>query len=305
MYKEAVMEKRSVVIIGCGIAGMTAGIYLKRAGIDTLIISDNAPGGVLNNIPSIENYPGYEKISGPDLAMNIYNQVKSIDIPILFKEITSIDMDKRIINDSILYDYLIIATGRKGNMLGLDNEKELIGKGVSLCALCDGFFYKNKEVIVVGGGNTALTEALYLSSLCKKVTIVHRRASFTSFKYLIDRVNNTKNIDVLFNSTLTSYNIDDKKILKSVCINDKEVTTDGVFLAIGSTPNGELFDVDKENGYIVVDSKYNTSVNNVYAIGDVIKKDIYQLVTASYDAVEASYDIIRKESEKLDNYKIL
>ena len=299
------MEKRSVVIIGCGIAGMTAGIYLKRAGIDTLIISDNAPGGVLNNIPSIENYPGYEKISGPDLAMNIYNQVKSIDIPILFKEITSIDMDKRIINDSILYDYLIIATGRKGNMLGLDNEKELIGKGVSLCALCDGFFYKNKEVIVVGGGNTALTEALYLSSLCKKVTIVHRRASFTSFKYLIDRVNNTKNIDVLFNSTLTSYNIDDKKILKSVCINDKEVTTDGVFLAIGSTPNGELFDVDKENGYIVVDSKYNTSVNNVYAIGDVIKKDIYQLVTASYDAVEASYDIIRKESEKLDNCKIL
>ncbi len=297
------MEKRSVVIIGCGIAGMTAGIYLKRAGIDTLIISDNAPGGVLNNIPSIENYPGYEKISGPDLAMNIYNQVKSIDIPILFKGITSIDMDKKIINDSILYDYLIIATGRKGNVLGLDNEKELIGKGVSLCALCDGFFYKDKEVIVVGGGNTALTYALYLSSLCKKVTIVHRRDSFTSFKYLIDRVNNTKNIDVLFNSTLTSYNIDDKKILKSVCINDKEVTTDGVFLAIGSTPNGGLFDVNKENGYIIVDSKYNTSVNNVYAIGDVIKKDIYQLVTASYDAVEASYDIIRKESEKLDNYE--
>ena len=297
------MEKRSVVIIGCGIAGMTAGIYLKRAGIDTLIISDNAPGGVLNNIPSIENYPGYEKISGPDLAMNIYNQVKSIDIPVLFKGITSIDMDKRIINDSILYDYLIIATGRKGNVLGLDNEKELIGKGVSLCALCDGFFYKDKEVIVVGGGNTALTDALYLSSLCKKVTIVYRRDSFTSFKYLIDRVNNTKNIDVLFNSTLTSYNIDDKKMLKSVCINDKEITTDGVFLAIGSTPNGELFDVNKENGYIVVDSKYNTSVNNVYAIGDVIKKDIYQLVTASYDAVEASYDIIRKESEKLDNYE--
>lgn len=297
------MEKRSVVIIGCGIAGMTAGIYLKRAGIDTLIISDNAPGGVLNNIPSIENYPGYEKISGPDLAMNIYNQVKSIDIPVLFKGITSIDMDKRIINDSILYDYLIIATGRKGNVLGLDNEKELIGKGVSLCALCDGFFYKDKEVIVVGGGNTALTDALYLSSLCKKVTIVYRRDSFTSFKYLIDRVNNTKNIDVLFNSTLTSYNIDDKKMLKSVCINDKEVTTDGVFLAIGSTPNGELFDVNKENGYIIVDSKYNTSVNNVYAIGDVIKKDIYQLVTASYDAVEASYDIIRKESEKLDNYE--
>ena len=177
------MEKRSVVIIGCGIAGMTAGIYLKRAGIDTLIISDNAPGGVLNNIPSIENYPGYEKISGPDLAMNIYNQVKSIDIPVLFKGITSIDMDKKIINDSILYDYLIIATGRKGNVLGLDNEKELIGKGVSLCALCDGFFYKDKEVIVVGGGNTALTEALYLSSLCKKVTIVYRRDSFTSFKY--------------------------------------------------------------------------------------------------------------------------
>ena len=160
------MEEHKVVILGSGIAGMTAGIYLKRGGLDVLVIEDNIPGGVLNEIPSIENYPGYEEISGPDLAMNIYNQLTKLGVKILNKKITSIDLDNKIINNNIKYEYLVIATGRKSRMLSLEHEKELLGKGISTCALCDGFFYKDKVVAVVGGGSSSLTEALYLSKIC-------------------------------------------------------------------------------------------------------------------------------------------
>ena len=134
------MEEHKVVILGSGIAGMTAGIYLKRGGLDVLVVEDNIPGGVLNEIPSIENYPGYEEISGPDLAMNIYNQLTKLGVKILNKKITSIDLNNKIINNNIKYEYLVIATGRKSRMLSLEHEKELLGKGISTCALCDGFF---------------------------------------------------------------------------------------------------------------------------------------------------------------------
>ena len=154
------MEEHKVVILGSGIAGMTAGIYLKRGGLDVLVVEDNIPGGVLNEIPSIENYPGYEEISGPDLAMNIYNQLTKLGVKILNKKITSIDLNNKIINNNIKYEYLVIATGRKSRMLSLEHEKELLGKGISTCALCDGFFYKDKKVAVVGGGSSSLTEAL-------------------------------------------------------------------------------------------------------------------------------------------------
>ena len=288
------MEKYKVVIIGSGIAGMTSAIYLKRGGIEPLIIEKSAPGGTLNLIPSIENYPGYEKISGPDLAMNIYNQINNLGIKIIFKNIDNINLDKKIINDNIEYEYLIIATGRKSRLLSLKDEEKLLGKGISTCALCDGFFYKDKKVVVVGGGNSALTEAIYLSSICKEVTIVHRRNNFTGEKYLIDTVINTKNIKVLYNSKITNYNIKENKLI-SVTINDKKkIKVDGVFLAIGSTPNSEYFNVEKENDYILVDENYMTSKDNVYAIGDVIKKEYYQLITASNDGIVAASNIINK-----------
>ena len=194
------MEEHKVVILGSGIAGMTAGIYLKRGGLDVLVVEDSIPGGVLNEIPSIENYPGYEEISGPDLAMNIYNQLTKLGVKILNKKITSIDLNNKIINNNIKYEYLVIATGRKSRMLSLEHEKELLGKGISTCALCDGFFYKDKKVAVVGGGSSSLTEALYLSKICKEVIIIHRRDKLTADKYLIDKVNSTKNIKVLYNS---------------------------------------------------------------------------------------------------------
>lgn len=291
------MEEHKVVILGSGIAGMTAGIYLKRGGLDVLVVEDNIPGGVLNEIPSIENYPGYEEISGPDLAINIYNQLTKLGVKILNKKITSIDLDNKIINNNIKYEYLVIATGRKSRMLSLEHEKELLGKGISTCALCDGFFYKDKKVAVVGGGSSSLTEALYLSKICKEVIIIHRRDKLTSDKYLIDKINSTKNIKVLYNSNITKYNQNNNK-LTSVTINNKDnLEVEGVFLAIGSTPNSEIFNVNKENNYIIVDSNYMTNIDKVYAIGDVIKKDYYQLSTASSDAVVAASNIIKRENK--------
>lgn len=291
------MEEHKVVILGSGIAGMTAGIYLKRGGLDVLVVEDNIPGGVLNEIPSIENYPGYEEISGPDLAMNIYNQLTKLGVKILNKKITSIDLNNKIINNNIKYEYLVIATGRKSRMLSLKHEKELLGKGISTCALCDGFFYKDKKVAVVGGGSSSLTEALYLSKICKEVIIIHRRDKLTSDKYLIDKVNSTKNIKVLYNSNITKYNQNNNK-LTSVTINNKDnLEVEGVFLAIGSTPNSEIFNVNKDNNYIIVDSNYMTNIDKVYAIGDVIKKDYYQLSTAASDAVVAASNIIKRENK--------
>ena len=287
------MEKYKVVIVGAGIAGMSAAINLKRAGITPLIIENNAPGGTLNYISNIENYPGFECISGPDLAMNIYNQVNNLDIKIKSANISDIDLDKKIINNDIEFEYLIIATGRKSRLLGLENEKELLGRGISTCALCDGMFYKDKDVIVVGGGNSALTESLYLSNICKKVTIIIRRDNFTGDKYLIDRVSNKKNIKVINNSNIISYNVKNNILVSVTLDNKKRVKTNGVFLAIGGIPNSKLFNVEKENDYILVNNKYETNIPYVYAIGDVIKKDYYQLTTAASDAVIASNNIIR------------
>ncbi len=287
------MQKYKVVIIGSGIAGMSAAIYLKRGGIEPVIIENNVPGGTLNVIPNIENYPGYINVSGPDLAMNIYNQVNNLNIKYIFRNIWKIDLEKKIIDDDIEFDYLIIATGRRHRLLNLDNEDKLLGRGISTCALCDGSFYKDKEVIVVGGGSSAITESLYLAGICKKVTIIHRRDKFTAEDYLIEKVLNTKNIKIIYNTNIVSYNIKDEKIVSVTLDNKKKVKTKGVFLAIGSTPNSELFDVKKENDYIITDNNCKTNLDFVYAVGDVIKKNVYQLTTASSEGSIAASDIIR------------
>lgn len=289
------MQKYKVVIIGSGIAGMSAAIYLKRGGIEPVIIENNVPGGTLNVIPNIENYPGYINVSGPDLAMNIYNQVNNLNIKYIFRNIWKIDLEKKIIDDDIEFDYLIIATGRRHRLLNLDNEDKLLGRGISTCALCDGSFYKDKEVIVVGGGSSAITESLYLAGICKKVTIIHRRDKFTAEDYLIEKVLNTKNIKIIYNTNIVSYNIKDEKIVSVTLDNKKKVKTKGVFLAIGSTPNSELFDVKKENDYIITDNNCKTNLDFVYAVGDVIKKNVYQLTTASSEGSIAASDIIRND----------
>jgi len=284
------MKEYDVVIIGSGIAGMTAGIYLKRNNINCLIIENDAPGGQLNRSNTIENYPGYVNIDGPSLAYNIYNQVTKLGVEYLFDDINSIDYSNNIIktNDKeIKYKYLIIATGRSPKKLEILNKYE--GNGVSYCAICDGGLYKNKDVLVIGGGNSAFEEALYLSNICNKVYIMNRSNNLRADNHEIDKVKNKNNIELLLNEEVNNIKEKDDKFL----INNKYLV-DGIFVCIGYVPNSSLFDLEKENDYIVVDNKYKTNIDNVYAIGDIIKKDVYQLTTASSEATIASIDIIKK-----------
>lgn len=284
------MINHDVVIIGSGIAGMTAGIYLKRNNVDALIIENNTPGGQLNRSNIIENYPGYVNIDGPSLAYNIYNQVNKLNIDYLFDDITSIDFNNNIIktnNSEITYKYLIIATGRSPRKL--DILKKYEGNGISYCAICDGALYKNKDVLVVGGGNSAFEEAIFLSNICNKVTIMHRNNNLRADTHEIKKVDNIKNINIVLNEEINEISEENEKFI----INNKYMC-DGIFVSIGYIPNSELFDLRKENDYIVVDNKYKTNIDNVYAVGDIIKKDIYQLTTATSEATIAALDIIKR-----------
>ena len=158
------MEEYKVIVIGAGISGISCAIYLKRAGISTLLIESNAPGGQLNKIDIIENYPGYEKVNGSDLAMSLYSQAMNTDVSFVSDEIKKIDYEKRIVitgNHEYTFTYLVFATGRRDKLLNLNHEEELLGRGISLCATCDGAFYRNQDVMVVGGGNSAVSEVLY------------------------------------------------------------------------------------------------------------------------------------------------
>lgn len=292
------MKGSKVIILGSGISGMTASIYLKRGGITPIIIENNAPGGTLNIIPSIENYPGFNEISGPDLAVNIYNQTKQLGIEYIYRNIEKIDLKNKIIDNDIKFDYLIIATGRRARLLGLENEDKYLGRGISTCALCDGTFYKDKEVIVVGGSSSAISEALYLSNICKRVTIIHRGDSYRAQKILIDKLGSTKNIKQIFNVNVIKYNIKNNKIIGVTLDNNKKIKADGIFLGIGSIPNSDIFEVEKEDNYIIVDNEMKTNIDYVYAIGDVTKKNTYQLITASSDGIIAADSIIKREINK-------
>lgn len=282
------MKKYDVVIIGSGIAGMSAAIYLKRNNKSVLVIENDTPGGQLNRSSLIENYPGYVSISGPDLACNIYNQVNNLNIDYYFGDIKKISFDKNTIytDEEVIYKYLIIATGRSPRKLDILND--YIGNGVSYCAICDGSLYKNKDVLVIGGGNTAFNEALYLSKICNSVKIFNRNDLLRADSKEIADVKNTNNIEVILNEFIRDIIKKDKFI-----INNKYYF-DGIFVCIGYVPNSKLFDVEKDNDYIVVDSHFKTNIDNVYAVGDVIKKDVYQLVTASSEGVISALDIINR-----------
>ena len=290
------MKEYDVVILGSGIAGMTAAIYLKRADLNICVIENDTPGGELNKIWKVGNYPGYESIDGPTLAYNIFNQVSELGVEYIYDNIDSIDTTNNIINikdNKLKYKYLLVATGRRPRGLGLPNEDKLIGKGISYCALCDGNLYKDRDVVIVGGGNTALNDAIYLSNICKKVTIVHRSNEYNGERSTIEKTYKD-NIDRYMNANLVKYNLKNDEIVSVTLDNKKEIPCSGVFLAVGSIPNSELLDVDKNHGYIKVDNNYKTSIDNIYAVGDVIDKKIYQLTTASGDATIAACNIIDK-----------
>lgn len=288
-----------IIIIGCGVAGMTASIYAKRANKSVLILEKNNYGGKIVNTMDIENYPIESHISGYDLATKLYNQIIDLGVEVKYEEVISITNNdiKEVETKENKYKCksIIIATGTTNRKLNIENEDKFIGKGISYCATCDGAFYKDKNVCVVGGGNTALEDALYLSNISNKVYLIHRRDTFRGDQILVDKVKNTSNIEIIYNSNITKLNGNDH--LESIIINDKdEINLDGLFIAIGQIPNNSIFkdiiNLDEE-GYIISDELCHTNVEGIYVAGDNKKKELRQLVTATSDGAIASYEAIK------------
>lgn len=292
------MLNKDIIIIGSGIAGMTAAIYLKMAGFSPLIIEESTPGGQINKTSAIENYPGFNNIDGPTLAFNIFDQVTKLGVEFKYDSVKSVTKEEDSIivktnSDIFKCNDLIIASGRKPRKLGLENEEKLIGNGISFCAYCDGALYKDKEVIVVGGGNSAFSDCLYLARICKKVTLINRSNNFRSEKSLQSKVGELSNVNIIKNANIKEYIIANNKLVGVLLDNDTKLDTSAVFIAVGYEPVNDFIDCQKENGYIIVDDDMQTSINHIYAVGDAIKKDMYQLVTASSDGAIAAGSIIK------------
>ncbi len=290
-----------VIIIGMGISGISAAIYAKNSNLNVLIIEENAPGGLLNRINEINNYPGFKKITGPDLSYNLFESIQELNIPYKIDKVIQITLEKEIkIIKTEKEEYrtknIIIATGRKNRLLNLENELKLLGHGISTCALCDGNLYKDKIIAVVGGGNTALEETLYLSNLASKIYLIHRRDTFRAEPALIDKINKKSNIEILYKSQVTKLIEENKNLSKIEINNEKEIAVSALFIFIGFIPNNEFLsnlDILNEEGYIEVNKNYETKINGIYAVGDCIKKEYYQLATAANDGVVASINIIK------------
>lgn len=290
-----------LIIIGAGPAGVAAAIYAKRANLNIKLLEKNVVGGLLNNIDTIENYPGISKISGPDLAFSMYDQLDSLDIDVTKEEVNDISIDnniKTVKTNKNIYKTknIIITIGRKRNELDIINSNKFLGKGISYCAICDGALYKDKEVCVLGGGDSALQEACYLSNICKKVTIISRSDTLKADKSLQNKISNIENIELLKNTRIKSLN--GNEYLESITLdNNENIICNCLFIYIGFKPSLEFLnnlDIKTEKNYILVDKNYMTNIEGIYAAGDIIKQPIYQIVTAIYGSVVAVNDITKK-----------
>lgn len=288
------------IIIGSGIAGMTAAIYLKRSNKNILLLEKSTPGGQMNKTHLIENYPGFIG-SGPELSEITFKQIQNLDINYKYGNVIEIidNIDFKIVKTDI-EEYktktIIIASGRVPKKQGLENEDKLLNRGVSYCANCDGFFYKDKNVAVQGGGNSALEESLLLSDLCKSVTIIHRGDTFRADQILIDKINERKNIKFKMNSTILRLIEKDERLNQIELSNKEIIDVEGLFIYIGSVPENtflENIEIEKENNYIVVNNKMETSIKGIYACGDIIKKDVYQISTAVGEGATAAINVIK------------
>lgn len=295
------------VIIGSGVAGMTAAIYLKRARKNICILENGVPGGQVTLTSSIENYPGFKNISGADLAANIYNQVLSLGVEYKYSKAKKVKIEENAIkvltnDEEIFCNSLIIATGRAPRKLEVKMEDKLVGNGISFCATCDSSLYKNKKVAVIGGGTAALEEALYLSKICSNVTLIHRRDIFTGPDSLISDVKSTDNINIITNSTVKEFITEDNKLsgilLEDKKKNNQEIKVDGCFEYIGQVPNTDIFkdlNILDDKGYVNVNENYETIIPKVYAAGDCIKKDLYQIITACSEGAIVATKIIKNK----------
>lgn len=297
------MKKYDCIVIGAGVAGMTAALYLKRSNLNVLLLEREMPGGQLNKTTEIENYPGFTKINGTDLALSIYEQIKKQDITYKYGNVVEIidGKDTKIVKTNrgeFETENIILATGRIPRKLELENEEKLVSHGISYCAICDGMFFKDKEVAVVGGGNSALTGALYLSNICSKVYIINRRDELRAGTMLQEKLKEKNNIEILFNSKVTKINEKDN-ILDSIDVNNEKLDINGLFIYIGFDPDIKYLnnlDIKNNNGYIVVDENMQTSIKGIYACGDIVDKKVYQITTAIGEAAIAATSINHERS---------
>ena len=295
-----------VIICGGGTAGLTAAIYLARAGLKALVFEKSFVGGQITYSPELENFPGlFSPISGAEFAMNMEKQAQKFGAEIKYEEIIEIkpyENTKTVITNNGKYDakYLILAMGASHRKLGLENEENLIGRGISYCATCDGAFFKNRITAVAGGGNTAVQDTLYLSAICEKVYLIHRRNTLRADKYLQEKLKEKENIEIIYEAQV-------KKLvgapLSEIEISEKGETktlpVSALFIAIGLNPeSGILSDFSiLENGYIKTDENMETEIKNVYAAGDIRNFDGKQLVFAAADGARAAMKIIDNINE--------
>ncbi len=302
-------EFRDVIIIGSGPAGYTAAIYAARANLKPLLFQGLQPGGQLTITTDVENYPGYpEGVLGPKMMADFQRQAERFGTEIRFEQIIEVDFKRRPFLlktdfDSFQARAVIISTGASARLLGLPSELQLMGHGVSACATCDGAFFNDKKVLIVGGGDTAMEEANYLTRFARTVTIVHRREDFRASKIMLDRAKKNPKIDWLLNKEIEEVlSVDGKKKVRAVRLRDtqngevSELACDGVFIAIGHEPNSKVFegqlDMDP-TGYIRVERGTYTSVEGVFACGDVMDKVYRQAVTAAGSGCMAAIDVER------------
>ena len=300
---------RKVIIIGSGPAGLTAATYAARANLEPLVFEGVQPGGQLTITTHVENYPAYpDGIMGPDLMDKFRDQAKRFGAECYFKHVTKVDLESNpfkvwVADETFTSDSIIIATGATAKLLGLESEKNLMGHGVSACATCDGFFFKDKKVFVIGGGDSAMEEASFLTKFASEVQIIHRRNELRASKIMQDRVLNNPKIHIQWNTTLEDIkgNVDDgvsAVILKDIISGDiRSEECDGVFLAIGHTPNTELFDnflnLDEKKYICTDDNSTKTSVPGIFACGDVQDSIYRQAVTAAGSGCMAAIDAER------------
>lgn len=294
-----------VIIIGLGPAGIAASIYAKRSGLKTLVFESSMPGGLLNYTNVVNNYPGFINITGPELSMKMLEHFNSFEID--FKNENVLDIKngdvKKVITKTGEYEAynVIIATGRSRRSLNLPGEESLRGHGISYCAMCDGHFYKDKDVAVVGGGDSSLEEALYLSKIVKSVTIIIRSDRLIGSKSLVEAVEKTDNIHIEYRKNVVEL-ISSEGSLCGIKLDSGEVLDiSGLFVYIGFEPIVPFetdLGLNKDKGYIIVDKDFETNVDGIYAVGDIIKKDLYQIISAEYEGASAASAIARKLTKK-------
>lgn len=284
-------EILDLVICGGGAAGLTSAVYAARSGLDFVLIDiSSSMGSQITQTSDVDNYTGFEKVNGMELVMKFYEHAKALNAPMVNDEVQEIAKENGIFTVKCAQgEYktrtVIYCSGASHRELGIKGEKELLGRGVGYCAVCDGFFYRNKTVVVVGGGNTAVTDALYLSKICKKVILVHRRDSLRAEKILVERLEKAENVEIMFNSEVSEI-LGEKSANGVMLKNGEKLDCDGVFIAVGIVPRSEtvkdLAELDK-SGYIVADESGKTSLDGLFAAGDVRTKELRQIITACSD----------------------